>query len=100
MTLALAALAACSDDGRTPLPGGSASAAPEASAALPNPLPAVAAKVNEQPILTRNVRIAAERALGRGEVPANEQAVAYRRATQSLIDRVDGRRVIPFCVGV
>ena len=88
--MAVGLLAACSrEDGRTPLPGGSPT--PAASAAseppLPNPLPNVAAKVNDQPILTRNVRISAERALGRGEIPGNVAAVAFRKATQTLIDR-------------
>lgn len=88
--LAVGLLAGCSDrDGRTPLPGSSPTPAASAPSEppLPSPLPAVAAKVNDQTILTRNVRISAERMLGRGEIPGNELPVAYRKATQNLVDR-------------
>jgi peptidyl-prolyl cis-trans isomerase C len=88
--VALCLLAGCAaDDGRTPLPGTTPTPAASASGEppLPSPLPAVAAKVNDQTILTRNVRISAERMLGRGEIPGNDVPVAYRKATQNLIDR-------------
>jgi parvulin-like peptidyl-prolyl isomerase len=90
VAVAASLLAACSQgDGRTPLPNSSSAPSSPASGEppLPDPLPAVAAKVNDQPILTRNVRISAERALGRGEIPGNVAAVAFRKATQNLIDR-------------
>jgi parvulin-like peptidyl-prolyl isomerase len=88
--LALALLSACQTDDRTPLPGSAASATPPAidgAKPLPSPLPAVAASVNAQPILTRNVRIVAEQAIARGAMGEDQRILAYRQATQNLIDR-------------
>jgi parvulin-like peptidyl-prolyl isomerase len=87
--LALALLAACQTDDRTPVPGTAASTPPaiDANTPLPSPLPAVAANVNGQPIPTRNVRISAEQAIARGALGADQRVLAYRQATQNLIDR-------------
>lgn len=89
--IVLVSLAGCGQDERTPLPLGSAQPEPTASidgvTPLPSPLPAVAAEVNGQPILTRNVRIAAEQALARGVLAPEQRAFAFRQATQNLIDR-------------
>jgi parvulin-like peptidyl-prolyl isomerase len=87
--LALVLLAACQTDDRTPVPGSAASepAPIDGTKPLPSPLPAVAANVNGQPIPTRNVRIAAEQAIARGVVGDDQRALAYRQATQNLIDR-------------
>src|SRR5262245_33425360 len=87
--LALALLAACQADDRTPVPGSAASEPPaiDGTKPLPSPLPAVAANVNGQPIPTRNVRIAAEQAIARGVVDKDQRVLAYRQATQNLIDR-------------
>lgn len=94
--LLLMAFAGCRSDERTPLPDArsvSAAPAPEASppidrtTPLPSPLPAVAARVNGQSVLTRNVRISAEQALARGVVTPEERAFAYRQAAQNLVDR-------------
>jgi len=80
---------ACQADERTPLPGQSSAAPAEVDRVkpLPSPLPAVAARVNGEPIPTRNVRIAAEQAIARGVVEPQERAFAYRSATRNLVDR-------------
>lgn len=87
--LALLALVACQADDRTPLPGQSSAAPAEIDRVtpLPSPLPAVAARVNGEPIPTRNVRIAAEQAIVRGVVEPQERAFAYRTAMRNLVDR-------------
>jgi parvulin-like peptidyl-prolyl isomerase len=72
------------------LPSPAPSASPEEIdrvTPLPSPLPAVAAQVNGQPVPTRNVRLAAEQAIARGAVEANDRVFAYRQATRNLIDR-------------
>src|SRR5262245_42179634 len=89
--LALFALAACRNDDRTPVPGqqpqAGASAGIDRVTPLPSPLPAVAARVNGEPVPTRNVRIAAEHAIARGVVKSADRAYAFRQATQNLVDR-------------
>lgn len=52
---------------------------------LPDPLPSVAAKVNGEDVLTRNVIIIAESRLRRKEV--TDRIVAYRRALEEVIAR-------------
>lgn len=54
---------------------------------LPDPLPAVAAKVNGQAIPTQNVKLLAERALQTGQVPPDQKPFAYRQALQRFIVR-------------
>jgi parvulin-like peptidyl-prolyl isomerase len=69
----------------------SSSSASEAAATgshpLPDPLPDVAARVNGEPVLTRNVKLLGEVLLHDGKFTAEQKPEAYRRALDRFIER-------------
>jgi parvulin-like peptidyl-prolyl isomerase len=83
LALTLAALfttAAC-----RPRPEPSASA--EVSRRLPDPLPDVAARVNGEPVYTRNVKLLAELNIQEGKFKAEQKPEAYRQALDRFVER-------------
>lgn len=67
------------------VPAQPASADPNAP--LPSPLPEIAARVNNQPVPMRSVRILVEEGAKRGAVPLDQKPRAYRAATEQLVMR-------------